>query len=232
MKMKNLRARSMWAAALGIGMTAAARGSIILDSSDAWNGTSPTGAAPWLEAVITDDGTDQVTMALTAKNLSDNAGNLEDVQDWFFNLDPALTVADLSFSPGTKVGTFTTPTVNYSTHGAQKTQGNVPFDIDFSFATGNPSNRFTDGDSITFTVSYSGSGTFNENSFSFTSSNGSFGPFLDSAHIQNTGSNGQGSGDISTTPTTSNLPEPTGLGFLATSSLLILRPRRKKEFAP
>jgi hypothetical protein len=226
---KKFRARSIWAAALGIGMTAAARGSVILDSGNAWNGTSPTGTPPWLEAVVTNDGTDQVTLKLSAINLSDNSGNLEDVQDWFFNTDPALNLSDLTFAAGAKTGTFTTPTVNFTTHGGEKTQGDVPFDIDFSFATGNPSDRFTNGDSITFTVTYGGSGTFDENSFSFTSSKGSFGPFIDSAHIQNTGSNGQGSGDVADLAVATRLPEPAGLALLATTGVLMLRPSRSRK---
>jgi hypothetical protein len=211
-----------------LAMSMAARGSfVIMDSSNAWNGTSPTGPTPWLQAAFSDSSTPGVVnLTLRAKNLSDNSGNLEDVQDWFFNLDPALTPSDLLFNFGTKTGTFTTPAILATTDDAQKTQGNVPFDIDVSFATGNPSNRLTQGDSITYSITYGGAGTFNADSFAFTTSRGSFGPFYDSAHIQNTGSNGQGSGDIAATTT---VPEPASaaIAAAAASVLLMHRPRRR-----
>lgn len=228
MSFRKRRAGILCAMAIALGASAAAtRGAIvIMDSSGAWNGTPPTGPTPWLEAAFSDTSTAGVVdMTLTAKNLSDNAGNLEDVQDWFFNLDPALTLSDLSFHFVSQTGTFTDPTLIYSTHGAQTTQGNVPFDIDVSFSTGNPSDRFTQGDSITYSITYSGTGTFNADSFAFTSSKGSFGPFYDSAHIQNTGSNGQGSGDIATT----SIPEPASAAMAAAAgALLTLRPRRRE----
>jgi hypothetical protein len=214
--------------AVGLGAPCAARASIvIMDSNNAWNGTSPTGATPWLEAKFTDSSTPGVVdMTLTAENLSTNSGNLEDVQDWFFNIDPALTPSDLSFNFVSKTGTFTTPTIVATTDDAQKTQGNVPFDVDVSFATGNPSDRFTQGDSITYSITYGGAGTFNANSFAFTTSKGAFGPFYDSAHIQNTGSNGQGSGDIASTTVT--VPEPASVGAAGAAALLLMRRPRAR----
>jgi len=208
-------------------MSMGARASfVIMDSGNAWNGTSPTGPMPWLEAAFSDTSPGVVKLTLTAKNLSNNSGNLEDVQDWLFNLDPALTPSDLSFNFLNKTGTFTTPTIIATTDDAQKTQGNVPFDIDVSFATGNPANRFTQGDSISYSITYSGTGTFDADSFAFTTSRGSFGPFYDSAHIQNTGSNGQGSGDIAATTT---VPEPASAAIATAASVLfLLRPRQSR----
>jgi hypothetical protein len=234
MQRLNKHAETIRAVVVALGVSAVlamsmpARASfVIMDSNNAWNGTSPTGPTPWLEAAFSDTSTGVVSLTLTAKNLSDNSGNLEDVQDWLFNLDPALTPSNLSFSLVKKTGAFTTPTITATTDNAQKTQGNVPFDIDVSFATGNPSNRFTQGDSITYSITYSGTGTFDANSFAFTTSKGSFGPFYDSAHIQNTGSNGQGSGDIAATTVTT--PEPASAVVAAAAGVLILlSPRRSR----
>jgi hypothetical protein len=226
MRMRMFGAASALAAGLAFS-TATSRAAILtMDSTDAWNGTSPTGPTPWLEATFTDAGTNTVTMKLTAENLSTNSGNAEDVMDWLFNLDPALTPSNLMFNFVSQTGSFTDPTINATTHGGQTTQGNVPFDIDVAFATGNPSNRFSQGDSITYTITDTHAGdTLDAESFDFTTSKSPFGPFYDSAHIQNTGSNGNGSGDIAATTVT--VPEPYSISMMGLTGMALLRRRRK-----
>ena len=186
------------------------RADLILTSSDAWNGTAPTGSAPYLVASFVDGANHTVTLTLSAQHLSTNSGNLESVQDWLFNLDPALSPAGLKFSLVNQVGLFTDPTINATVQNGQTTQANVPFDIDFAFATGNPKNRFTQGDSITYTITDPSDPSFSSAAFDFTTLNNGSGPtpLFSSAHIQNTGLSGQASGDVAA------VPEPACLGTL------------------
>jgi hypothetical protein len=219
-----VRALPATAMLLGGSFAAVTQGAVItMDVNNVWNGTSPTGATPYLRAQFGDTSPGTVTLMLSALNLSTNKGNAEDVQDWFFNLDPALDPSKLTFSPKSQVGSFTAPTITDGAQDSVKTQGNVPFDVDFGFATGNPSDRFVEGDSITYTVTYSGAGAFDADSFAFTTSKSPFGPFYTSAHIQNTGSNGNGSGDISG----DSIPEPASGGIIAASFGFALFFRRR-----
>jgi hypothetical protein len=113
-------------------------------------GTPPSGTPPWLQAIITDNGlpANTVNLTLTAGNLSGS----DFVTSWYFNLNPSLDPASLSFTLTDSTGSFTAPSVQTGANGF-KAGPDGKFDVLVGFAsTGDNSARFTSGDSLTFSV--------------------------------------------------------------------------------
>ena len=177
--------------------------------------TAPSGTAPWLTATF-DDGhsSGSVTMTLLASNLASS----EFVTGWYFNLDPVLDPMELVFSDMTKVGNFANPTISLGVD-LFKADGDGFFDILIAFAIGGgKNNRFTDGDSVSFTIT--GVPTLTAESFNFMSapSGSSIGPFPMAAHVQGTGPYGEESGWVT-------VPEPMTLSMLGLGMLALTRRR-------
>ena len=191
-----------------------ARGAIVTyDLGFEYSGaTPPAGAGPWLRATFDDGGSPgAVTLTLTALNLTGG----EFVNDWMFNLDPALNPKSLSFAMQSSVGTFAPPVVLVGSDefGAA---GGTDFDIDIDFDNAPPANRFGAGESAQLLIT--GIPTLTAGSFNFLSSLGGQGPFFTAAHVQGIGAGGNDSGWV--------VPEPTSLGLLALSATMLVRRRR------
>jgi hypothetical protein len=205
------------AAAVGLLACAAPAAIVTFDSVIEYSGgQQPAGPQPWLRAVFNDNGgTGSVTLTLTALNLTGS----EFVNDWFFNLDPALNPTNLNFAVQNTTGTFATPVVLKGTN-AFNAAGSTDFDILVDFDNAPPANRFGPGESIQFLIT--GIPTLTANSFNFLSVPGGHGPFLNAAHVQGIGPNANGSGWVT-------VPEPTSLGATALGAAVLVRPRRRRS---
>jgi hypothetical protein len=203
------------AAAAGIFAGTAPAAIVTFDSQIEYSGgQQPGGPQPWLRAVFNDNGgTGSVTLTLTALNLVGS----EFVNDWYFNLDPALNPTSLNFAVQNTTGTFATPTVLKGTN-AFNAAGNTDFDIQVDFDNAPPANRFGAGESIQFLIT--GITTLTANSFNFVSTAGGHGPFVNAAHVQGIGPNAEGSGWVT-------VPEPTALGATALAAAAMLGRRRR-----
>ena len=113
------------------------------------NGTPPAGAAPWLTAVFDDENTPgTVKLKMTASNLT----GTEFVSKWLFNLNPAISPSDISFSAPTKTGGngFDNPTISKATN-AFNAGPDMEYDIEFDSATsgmGGGIPRFGEGEMV------------------------------------------------------------------------------------
>jgi hypothetical protein len=148
--------------------------------------TPPAGASPWLEAKFDDGGTPgSVTLKLEASGLSGS----EFVSIWYFNLNPALDVFDLSPFAFPQVGDSGDPQWTTQARGTDglKADGDGLYDIFIQFGN----NDFGAGDEATFQIT--GISTLTASDFDFLSApgpGGSPGPFLSAAHVQSIGAAG------------------------------------------
>jgi hypothetical protein len=203
------------ATAIGLIAGTAPAASITFDSQFEYTGAQPpAGPRPWLRAVFDDNGgTGAVTLTLNGLNLVGD----EFVNDWFFNLDPALDPADLNFAVQNTTGTFGTPNVFHRSN-AFTTAGNTDFDIQIDFGNGQATDRFGAGDSIQFLIT--GIPSMTANSFDFFSTPRGLLPFLTAAHIEGIGPSAAGSGWVT-------VPEPTSLGVVALGAAMLVRRCRR-----
>jgi hypothetical protein len=187
------------------------------------NGTPPAGSLPWLTATFDDEGTPgDVKLKLTATNLT----GTEFVTNWTFNLNPALSPANIIFSIPTKTGSFTSPTISKLVN-SFSAGPDGSYDIQFSFNTsgaGGGIHRFGVGESAEFVITGSGAAAgLVAGDFAFKSQNGNLGvggPFYTAAHVQGIGANGEDSGWITLQPgfdPFNTVPEPTTLALVALS---------------
>src|SRR5437016_2950350 len=117
--------------------------SIIYDYDEVLSGVPPTGAAPWLTAVFSDNGPSTVQLTLTAPGLLGH----EFVSQWFFNLIPALDPAKLIFTETASSGSLSLPTI---TAGAAS---DATYNILLNFGySGAGRTGFSGGDSLTYTI--------------------------------------------------------------------------------
>ncbi len=172
--------------------------------------TPPAGIAPWLTATFNDhDSPGSVDLTLDATNLT----GTEFVFDWYFNLDPSLNPAGLSFIKHSSDGAFTDPAVLRGSN-AYKADGNGYYDFVFDFDNaGGASRRFGVGDSITYSIS--GIPNLTVASFDFMSvMGGGTGQHLTAAHVG--GINANYSGWIS-------VPEPASVSLLLAGGFSLMR---------
>lgn len=99
--------------------------------------------------------------------------------DWYLNLDPALTIG--SFSAGTITGQ-TPDSIDFGTN-AFKADGDGFFDLNVTYDN-DPSGSLTGGETTSFIVTYGGAGTFNVHSFDFFSvEGGGTGTYRAAVHV-------------------------------------------------
>ncbi len=201
--------------------TSAVQASLILDMNIEFSGaTPPEGAAPWLRARFDDSDVDEVTVTLSATNLTGS----ESVKEWMFNLDTNLdpTALSISFSLGDSTGTFPDPSISTGLD-AFKADGDGYFDILIDFKpTNGPNKRLGAGEAAVFIIT--GISGLTADSFNFISEpepngNGGADEYKTVAHVVSIGQGGQYSGWIAT-------PEPATLAVLLIGSLALLRKRK------
>ncbi len=117
-------------------------GSLNITYGNVFSGTTPAGSAPWLTAVFTDDSSGTVQLTLSGAGLSDS----DYVSGWYFNVIDGVNPSDLTFTPESQTGTFTSSASAALNN--FKADGSGKYDIMFGFSNG----VFTGGDSITYTI--------------------------------------------------------------------------------
>ena len=192
--------------------------------SDESTAPAYVGTDPWLKVTTTDTGSNQVSLELEATALTGD----EHVALWYLNLDPSLDLTQVSFTVALTSGDFLLPSIEKSTN-AYRADADGLYDIRMTFSTSNHEGgieRFTDGDKLTYTVSYTGSGTLDSSSFEFLSladGETTYGPFFSAAHVESTGAGGLDSAWISAIPE----PSVAMCSLLGTGILLGVGRRRR-----
>jgi hypothetical protein len=171
----------VWAAAAVLAtISGASASTYTYDFNNAFSGGAPSGTPPWLQASFTDNGLPSGTVQLTvsAVNLSAN----ESVSCWYFNLNPLLDPAALSFNAAGSTGTFDAPSVQTGAN-LFRAAGDGKYDVLFTFGkTGGAGSLFGNGDSVTFTIT--GIPGLNAGDFNFLSAPaGGGGPYISAAHV-------------------------------------------------
>lgn len=184
---------------------------------------APAGSTPWLTLTTTTlSGTNagKVQLEFYASGLI----GPEYVDEWYLNIDPAINPTNLSFGSAVKTGSFSLPTINLGTN-SYKAGPDGRFDIKLLFSTSNSGggvNRFTAGDKLTYTVSYS-LGSITAESFDFFSApEGAYGPYHTAAHVQATGLDAKGSAWVNSVPE----PGPPLQALVLGAAFLALHRRR------
>jgi hypothetical protein len=186
--------------------------SIVFDLGTVITGDSPASSAtPWVSASINSAPANQVTVTLSAPNLTGN----EDIKEWLFNVDPRITQAQLNslyiVSKTLNLGSFAVNNVSLikkSVDGV--TRAGFSFDLDLGLPDGSLAKRFTRGDILQIvlgTTLPATTLTLTENTFNFRDDTGTY---YSAAHVRNT-TGPSGSGWIGTTPPAKPLavvPEP------------------------
>ena len=202
----------------------AAVGDFYYDFSQMFGGTAPSSTPPWIRAVLQTIEPGQVR--LTVQNL--NLTGTENVDQLYFNLNPALTFSSLRVVTATGIG-FDAPRVALG-EDQFKAGGDGRYDLKFTFASGGGAgSRFTAGESFVcdfFSASLSAS------DFAFLSKPvGGAGPFYAAAHVQRIGS-GSTSGWLAPLEGAKPLPipEPTSAVTLILGGIILasLRTWRSK----
>ncbi len=179
-------------AALLVGIQPAQATTLTFNYNFTFSGTDPAGTPPWLTATFDDHGgTGSVTLTMTASNLV----GTEFISRWYFNLDPNLNPASLTF---TYVSGDTASSIGHATNDF-KADGDGYYDILFSFPTAGSQNRFDAGENSVYTISGISSLTadsFDFLSVSIPSAAVGTGTYLAAAHVQSIGTPGEGSGWI------------------------------------
>lgn len=170
---------------------------------------SPVGVAPWLTATFASVDANTVTLTLNA-----NLTGSEFVSKVGFNLG-GVSFNDLVFTPTTLNGSYTTPTLIQDFNGGNGTA----FAFGLTFVQGPPSARFNADDSLLYTISYTGPGTFNPEIFNVLDESNSV---ISIAHVQSIGTEAT-SAWISPGAV---IPEPSAALLGAVGFIALLRRRR------
>jgi hypothetical protein len=150
-----------------------------IDLNQTFNGTSPEGPAPWLNATFTDLGGGIVQLKLTDVGLTGS----EFVAGWYLNLDPGLDP--------TKINVTAVDVSDVSSWTVQKRANTYAagndgfFDLRFNLPT-TGDNRFVAGDELIFNLQYNSGTTLNPDDFNFVSEGGKNG-FLSAARVRGIG---------------------------------------------
>ncbi len=185
-------------------------GDLQFDLSVEFSGAvAPDGAGPYLRATF-EDVPGGVELTLTSLLI----GSTEFVDEWYFNLDPALdpTLLSVAYDSGGPAATSVMQAVD-----SFKADGDGLYDLRFDFANAPPTSRFNGSDSVSYLITSSES--ISAASFDYLSlPDGGNGPFVTAAHVLGTG-NGDDSGWIT-------VPEPATVGMLSIGLVLFAARRR------
>lgn len=217
--MGNTKRKHLWLGLAALTVTAShvpAQAALITYSYDMeFSGAqAPGGSGPWLIATF-DDHNAQGAVLLTVSSAGLVAG--ENVKELYFNLDPNLTPAQLSFSYLASASTAPVASNISLASNAYKADGDGKYDIKMEFG------GFDAGEMLAYEIT--GISTLTAASFSFLSAPaGGHGPYYAAAHIQNTtGAGSGGSGWIAPT-----VPLPAA-GWLLGSGLMMLAAYGRKS---
>lgn len=165
------------------GLTPANAATLQLDfsNSGAFSGNAPSVSDPnavYASAIFADAGLNTVTLTMSVLNGILPSGAY--VNDWYFNLDPALAALSIGFSSGTAASTVDPFSIN--AYKADGTGGD--FDFAFHFSTANPGQLAQGGTSV-YTLTGTG---ITASSFNFLSvGHPNSGPYLGAIHVQGYG---------------------------------------------
>jgi hypothetical protein len=204
-----------------------------------FSGNTPAGSSPWATATFADGtGANTGKVVLTFQGSLGASGQF--ITETDFNFNPALDISKLT---GT-MSSCTTCTIVPVSVGTDnfKADGDGKYDVSMEFDSsggGTSATRFNGSDSAVVVFSYTGSGTFNANSFNFFGTpDGGSGPFHAAAHVQGIPSNcsgwisdsvgtlGGGDGACGGTP----VPEPITMFLGGTGLLALAFAARKRLF--
>lgn len=187
-----------FALALGFGPVAGAA-TITFDLSIEFSGgQTPEGTPPFVTAMFDDSvgGANDVRLTMSTSGLVD----AESAENFFFNLDPALDPALLTFTP-VNVADVGATVINHAGVDLYQADGDGMFDFMFDFPPppGDNAARFTAGETVVYDITYTG--PIDVSSFNFfAASGGGQGTFLSAAQIQSIGPADDGSGWIGAVP--------------------------------
>jgi len=179
-------------------------------------GNPPAGPTPWLTAVFSDVSPGTVDLTLSAPGLTGS----EMVNQWFFNLNPALNASALNFAQTGATGSFASPGVGVGTD-SFKAPYDGKYDIMFSFSSAVGS-QFSQGDSLSFSITGIAGLTASDFVYQNTASSG-HGQLYAAANIQTIGQ----AVIVDTPPQTPGVPDGGATVLLLGLTLLTLEGSRR-----
>lgn len=198
--------RSLFISCAMLASSSAFAAVVELDFTLSFGTTPATGPAPWLEAEIDDSMGEADTVRLTITTLGSLAA--ADVTELYFNLNPALDPAFLTFTRVTPVSADLGTISVLSQANTYRAGGDGYFDIFLNLPTGGNAQRLNANETLVYDITYTGDlsavgNSLSAASFFFLSDPGpgnNPGPFLAAAHIQSTGSDTEGSDWVAAVP--------------------------------
>jgi hypothetical protein len=194
---------------------------LTFDLDYVFSGNSPSGAAPWMQVNIANiSGGVQVDLVNMLKGATEFAGEVS------INVNPALNPASFTYSALNSAASAGSVSAGMD---AFQADGDGKFDILFSFPTANTPDRFTMGETASYSILYA---DLTEDDFAYLSATGGGeGVYYSAAHIQGIGpgaglSGWIGADDFSTEPPPEPIPEPATLLLFGSGVPALLR--RKK----